>query len=143
MGKKFVVSCSRPGMYRNGKQHEAAQTYDEKDWTEEQWAAFRADQAFTVTPLDEAVGKADTSEAIALLKKAHAEEIEKLKAEQGQLIETHGEKMRLKVETIEELKRQNADADALAKAKDGEIAKQAARIAELEKQLADQAKAKK
>lgn len=127
MGKKFVVSCSRPGMRRNGKQHEAAATYDEKDWTEEQWAAFDADPAFTVTPLEEAA--ADTSNPDAIkgllaeiekLKSDHVQALSKLRADQDNMMEAHGKAL---------------------KAKDDEVSKLSARVAELEKQLADQAKA--
>lgn len=122
MGKKFVLSCSRPGIRRNGVAHEAVKTYDRSDWTDEQWAIFEADPAFTITTLDEGEGlsKSEVTAGLQALHKAHADEVAKIKADQDNLIEAHGK--------------------AIA-ARDAEISKLSARIAELETKAADQAKA--
>ncbi|SIQ23962.1 hypothetical protein SAMN05880590_102743 [Rhizobium sp. RU35A] len=53
MTAKIQIICTSPGMRRNGVRHPASAFYDAGHWSDEQLAAFRADQNFQVREVPE------------------------------------------------------------------------------------------
>ncbi|MHC2481336.1 hypothetical protein [Rhizobium leguminosarum] len=80
---KIQIICSSPGMRRNGIAHAASEFYDDGHWTEDQLDAFRADPAFVVREVDDAVENVNTATDFQL----------KVDAEVKRQVELAGEKL--------------------------------------------------
>ncbi|WP_417436586.1 hypothetical protein [Hoeflea sp.] len=77
---KIQIICSSPGIRRNGIAHPASAFYDEDRWSDEQLAAFEADPAFTIRPVDDAMENVKTDTDFELAVAAEVDKRVKAKA---------------------------------------------------------------
>lgn len=120
MSKKIMITCIRPGMFRNGIQHPANAIYDEDRWSAAEIESFKADPAFSV--VDVAENKV-TEEVAFRLMTSHADELAALEARYDQSIDEAGKAIVAAEDRINELLDQLQNEKKRAETAEAEVAR--------------------